>query len=314
MSGDSDMAIFARVVETGGFAPAARALEMTPSAVSKAIARLEDHLGARLLNRTTRKVSLTEIGAAYHQRAIGILADIAAAEDAVRDHQTHPTGLLRVNAAIAYAEYRLVPVLPTFLERHPDVSVQLTMSDTISDLIAEGFDVGVRIGVRRDSSLIARTLAPTDRVVYAAPAYLERHGQPERPEDLLDHNCLTLYFDTPVNTWEFDGPGGRRAIRVSGNFCSNNVSSLYQAAVAGVGLYRTARFVADADLKAGRLIPVLENYSPAEDAAVYAVYPHSRHLSPKVRAFVDFLVELEHGGPPTGAFPFREPAMRSMQP
>ena len=295
MSGDSDMAVFAKVVETGGFAPAARALDMTPSAVSKAIARLEDRLGARLLNRTTRRVSLTEIGGAYHQRAIGILADITSAEAAVRDHQTHPTGVLRVNCAVAYGEYRLVPVLPVFLARYPDVTVQITMLDSIVDLISEGFDLGIRIGTLRDSSLIARTLAPVDRVVIGAPSYIERHGIPKKPEDLHKHNCVSLSFDTPVNTWEFNGPGGRQSIRVHGNFQSNDVSALYRATLAGVGLFRVSRFIVEADLATGALVPMLEDYVQAEEASVYAVYPHSRHLSPKVRAFVDFLVELEGG-------------------
>jgi DNA-binding transcriptional LysR family regulator len=302
MSADSDMAVFARVVETGGFAPAARALAMTPSAVSKAVARLEDRLGARLLNRTTRKVSLTEVGAAYHQRAVAILADIDAAEGAVREHQTHPTGVLRVNSAIAYAEFRVLPMLPVFLERYPDLSVRLTMYDHKADLIAEGYDIGLRLGAMTESSLIARKLAPTDRVVFGAPSYIERFGRPETPEDLQDHNCVSFSFDTPANTWEFDGPGGRRSIRVAGNFQSNSASALYAAARSGVGLFRAARFVPDADLRAGRLVPVLEDYTPAEDAVVYAVWPHSRHLSPKVRAFIDFLVEIESGRwpqPPT---------------
>jgi len=300
MSTDSDMAIFAKVVESQGFAPAARALDMTPSAVSKAIARLEDRLGARLLNRTTRRVSLTEIGAAYHLRVMRILTDIGSAEDAVRDHQTHPTGVLRVNSAVAYGEYRLVPALPIFLQRYPDVTVQLTMSDSIVDLIAEGFDVGIRIGTLRDSSLIARTLAPVDRVVVGSLAYIERSGIPKTPKDLLDHNCVSLTFDTPVNTWEFDGIGGRQSIRVHGSFQSNDVSALYRAALAGVGLFRASRFIVEADLAAGRLVSMLDDYIYKEDASVFAVYPHSRHLSPKVRSFVDFLVDIEQGRVPVG--------------
>lgn len=298
MDRQSEMAVFVRVVERGGFSPAARELGLTPSAVSKLIGRLEDRLGARLLNRTTRSVSLTEEGRAYYQRAVPILEEIDAAEQAVSELRAEPRGVLKVTSSTAFGRYAVMPEIPKFLERYPELQVRMTLSDSVVDLVGEGYDVGIRIGSLPDSSLMARRLVPVHRVVAAAPSYLARRGTPETPDDLVNHNCLKVRAETSINRWEFKGPSGQRIINVSGNLVADDAADLYDAAIAGVGLVRAASFLIWQPLTDGRLIPVLEGYEADEDRHVYAVYPPGRHLSPKVRAFVDWLVEEFVDNPP----------------
>ncbi len=293
-----EMAVFVRVVDAESFSHAARALGLTPSAVSKLIGRLEDRLGVRLLNRTTRRLSLTEEGGAFYSRCVPILADIADAEAAVSDLHAEPRGTLKINASTAFAQYQVMPLIPDLLARYPEMQVQLTMTDSIVNLVEEGVDVAIRIGVLSDSSLIARKLAPAKRVVVAAPSYLERMGTPKTPDDLDKHDCLTLSFESSLNRWEVKSAGGPRIIRVNGSFQSNNAVVLHQAALEGVGLFRAATFVVGPDIDAGRLIPVLQEYEPEADANIYAVYPTARHLSPKVRVFVDTMVETFAPVPP----------------
>ena len=192
MDRDSEMAVFVRAVEGGGFSAAARDLGITPSAVSKLVGRLEDRLGARLLNRTTRSISLTEEGRTYYERAVTILEEIEAAELAVRELHAEPRGVLKVNSSTAFGRYAVIPYLHEFIEAYPELQVQFITSDSMVDLVGEGVDVGLRIGTLTDSSLIARRLTPVKRVVAGAPAYLERHGVPQTPEDLVNHNCLRV--------------------------------------------------------------------------------------------------------------------------
>lgn len=291
MDRQGEMAVFVKAVESGSFSAAARALGLTPSAISKLITRLEDRLGARLLNRTTRRLGLTEEGEAFYQRARPILAEIEAAEGAVSQLRAAPRGQLKINAAASFAQNWVVPLIPEFMDRYPEVSIDLTLSDSIVDLVEEGVDVAIRIAELADSSLIARRLAPGHRAICASPEYLARHGAPETPDDLARHNCLTLSLPSSLNEWEFDGPNGRRRVRITGTFRANNAIALHRAALAGLGLMRGSRFLVGADIKAGRLVPVLSQFACPGESAIYAVYPHSRHLSPKVRAFVDFLVE-----------------------
>ncbi len=290
MSRYDEMNVFVRVVERRSFSGAARALGMTPSAVSKLIGRLEERLGARLLNRTTRTVTPTEAGQAYYQRCVPILAEIEEAEQAVAELQSEPRGLLKVNATNAFAQYQIAPLIPGFLARHPRLRIQLTMTDRVVNLVEEGVDVAIRIGVLSDSSMVARRLGPARRVVVASPAYLERHGAPHSPEDLRNHNCLRLSFETSLNRWEFKGPGGPRIVRAGGNFEANSAVALHQAALEGVGLFRAATFIVGPDIEAGRLIPVLGDYEVEGGPDIHVVWPHARHLLPKVRAFVDLMV------------------------
>lgn len=287
----SEMKTFAKVVESGSFSGAARDLRMTPSAVSKLIGRLEDRLGVRLLSRTTRKLSLTEEGRVYYQRVSLILAEVEEAEQTVSLSTFEPRGVLRVNASMAFGQYQIMPLMPAMLEKYPELQVDLTLSDSISNLVEEGFDVGIRIGVLMDSSLVARKLGIPKRVVVAAPSYLERFGVPQTPDDLVNHQCLKFSIPTSLNRWEFKGDDGPRTMDVAGRVEANNGVALHQAALAGLGLFRAATFVVSEDIKAGRLIPVLQEFETPGEAGIFAVWPHNRNLSAKVRAFVDTLVE-----------------------
>ena len=291
MDSPIEMAVFVRVAETENFSATARALKLTPSAVSKLIGRLEDRLGARLLNRTTRHVSLTEERRTFYQHCTPILTAIEEAEQAITEFHGEPRGLLKVNASTAFAQYHIEPLIPDLLARYPDLRVQLTLSESIVNLIEDEVDVAVRIGQMPDSSLIARKLGSTRRMVVGAPAYLEKYGVPKTPNDLKDHNCLIISTATSFNQWEFKGPDGPRRIEVSGNFETNNAVALHHAAIAGIGLIRVGNFTVAQSTRKGHLVPVLDDFEAATEANVYAVYLHNRHLSAKVRAFVDFLVE-----------------------
>lgn len=290
MDKPGEMAAFVRVVEEGGFSAAARKLGVTPSAVSKLIGRLEDRLGARLLHRTTRSINLTHEGVAFYQRSVRILREIEEAEDAITQLHVAPRGTLRVNAAVAFATYQVVPLMPEFLERYPEIHLELTVTDRVVDLIEEGVDVAIRTGALADSSLISRLLAEDHRLICAAPAYLDRHGVPQTPDDLADHNCLAWMGNQGgLNDWPFDGPDGPYTVTASGNAEVNNGETLYEMALAGLGLAQMAEFRVGADIAAGRLVPVLLDHHRAGPLPIHVVYPHRRHLLPKVRSFVDFL-------------------------
>ena len=290
MSGSlTELEVFVRVVQAGSFSAAARGLGLTPSAVSKQIARLEDRLGARLLNRTTRRLSVTEVGSAFYERGTRILADMTEAEQAVLDLHGAPRGTLRVSLPLAFGRLHVVPLIPAFLARYPEVRVDLGFNDRFVDLIEEGIDVAVRVGELADSSLIVRRLAANRRVVCAAPDYLARHGAPRTPAELSRHNCLTYSYRQMRNDWRFEGPAGQwQTVRVSGNLESNEVEALRTALLASVGLALIPLWLAGPDLESGRVVEVLGDYH-VPDSAIHAVYPPGRHLSPKVRAFVDLL-------------------------
>ena len=283
-----EMTMFTRTVDEGSFSAAARALKLTPSAVSKQVSRLEDRLGARLLNRTTRRLSLTEEGRAFRARCVQILAEIEEAETAVTELHAAPRGTLRVAAAVAFFNHQVMPLLPEFLERYPEVHFDLVMTDREVDMVDERIDAAIRFGRPRELTLIARELAVSRRVICASPAYLARHGTPQTPSDLARHNCLTLSTRPEFNVWEF-GERPEDHLRVTGNVELNQADALYDACLAGIGLARVAGYLVEEDIKAGRLVPVLTEQLK-ESSTLYVVYPHRRHLSPKVRAFVDFLV------------------------
>lgn len=284
------LAAFAQVVESGGFSAAARALGLTPSAVSKQVGLLEDRLGARLLHRTTRRVTLTEVGAAFYERARGVMTALEEAERSVTDLNAAPRGTLRLSLPIHFGQFHIAPILPAFMARHPEVILDVDMTDRYVDLVSESIDLAVRIGGLRDSSLIARRLAPNRRVVCASPTYLARRGTPQSPADLARHDCLTFHQHGPAVEWLFGHGERRRAVRVKGSLQANNIELLRAAALAGVGLIRMSAYVLTHELADGRLVPVLTDHE-ARDAEVYALYPANRHLSPKVRAFVDHLAE-----------------------
>lgn len=283
------MAAFVQVVDSRSFSTAARALNLTRSAVSRQIAALEDRLGARLLNRTTRRLSVTEAGALYYEHCARILAEAAAAERAVADLDGAPRGLLRINAPMSFGQLHLAPAVAEFLIQHPAVKVELTLDDRVVDLVGEGYDVAVRIAELPPSTLVARKLAVNRRVLCAAPSYLDRAGVPTRPEDLTRHACLSYTYLVTGNDWRFRGPDGPITVRIDGVLSANNGDVLRHMAVAGLGIALSPTFIVGDDLRRGALVPLLTEWSDS-DTGIYAVYPHSRHLSPKVRAFVDFLV------------------------
>ena len=282
---------FVRVAETQSFSDAARLLGTSKSAVSRAVSGLEATLGARLLHRTTRALTLTEVGRGYLERANRILADLAEADSAVSQLQSAPRGRLRVNAPMSFGFLHLAPLLPALLARYPELAVDITMNDRFVDLVDEGFDVAVRIGTLADSSLISRRLAPIRRVLCATPGYLAAHGVPVLPDDLRAHQCLCNSNLPAGREWRFTAPDGRSLpVEVSGRLSANNGDALRVAALAGLGLVNLPSFIVGGDLQAGTLVSVLAPFI-RQDLALHAVYPHARHLSPKVRAFVDFLAE-----------------------
>jgi DNA-binding transcriptional LysR family regulator len=282
------MAAFVRVVEGRSFSMAARALGLTRSAVSRQIAGLEDRLGARLLNRTTRRLSVTEAGAVYYERCARILAEVEAAERAVMDLDEAPRGLLRVNAPMSFGLGHLGPALAEFAAAHPALKVELTLDDRVIDLVGEGYDMAIRIADLPPSALVARRLAVSRRILCAAPAYLARAGIPARPEELTRHACLSYTYLATGNDWRFRGPDGPITVRIDGAISANNGDVLRHMALAGLGIILAPTFIVGDDLRSGALVPLLSQWTEA-DTGIFAVYPHSRHLSPKVRAFVDFL-------------------------
>ncbi|HZH25865.1 MAG TPA: LysR family transcriptional regulator [Azospirillaceae bacterium] len=285
-----DMIAFIRVVEAKSFTAAAERLQLSKSVVSRRLSDLEERLGARLLNRTTRSLSLTPAGQAFYERARAIVSAVEDAEQTVAELNREPRGLLRVNGPMSFGLLHLAAAVSEFMKRHPAIELELELTDRYVDVVEEGWDVAIRIGRLPNSSLIARRLAPSRRIVCASPAYLERHGRPEHPDDLARHECL-LYTGIPTTgQWPFLIDGELRMVRVRGRMRVNNADVLAQAALAGLGIAALPTFMIHEDLAAGRLVPILERQM-AQDAAVHAVWPHHRHLSPKVRALVDFLAD-----------------------
>lgn len=285
----SAMAVFARVVETESFTRAAAELSLSKSAVSKQVSRLEDRLGVRLLNRTTRRLSLTEAGAAFYDGCQKTLAEAEAAEQAVTRLAVEPRGVLRVNAPMTFGVLHVGPALPAFLSACRELTLDLALNDRLVDLVEEGYDVAVRVGVLAESSLVVRRLAPSRMVVCAARRYLADKGRPATPDDLGRHDCLIYSFRAAGPDWHFRGPEGLRRVKVSGRLCANNGDVLLTAALNGLGIALLPTFIAGEALRAGQLQRVLPGWRIAEEANVYAVYPTSRNLSPKVRVFIDFL-------------------------
>jgi DNA-binding transcriptional LysR family regulator len=282
------MMIYARVVEAGSFSGAARELGLSKSAVSKQISRLEDRLGARLLNRTTRRLSMTEVGTNFYERVARIVSEAEQAEQAVTSEHAEPHGTLRINAPMSFGNLHIAPAIPSFMAQYPELNVSMNLNDRLVDLVEEGYDVAIRIARMPDSSLVARSLAPLRQVVCATPDYWKHHTSPLTPNDLKNHNCLIYTYQLNPGAWRFRGPKGPSSVNISGNFQANNGDTLRAVALGGQGLYLGPAFIVSDDLRAGRLQAVMQDFEET-DLSIYAVYPHSRHLSAKVRAFVDFL-------------------------
>ncbi len=282
---------FVAVAEAKSFSEAARRLRVDKSAISRQIADLESELGARLLNRTTRSLCLTEVGQAYFDRAARVLADLEGANRAVRELRAAPRGRLRVSAPMSFGFLHLMPALSDFLARYPDVVVDLEMNDRFVDLVEGRFDVAVRIASLPASSLIAQRLAPARRVICASPSYLSAHGEPKTPDELKSHLCLFYSNLASGRDWRFvTRDGAPWHVTVRGRLSANNGDALRVAAQRGLGLANLPTFIVGADLQSGALATVLDAFV-AQDLVISAVYPHSRHLSPTVQAFVDFLVD-----------------------
>lgn len=294
-----EMAVFAQVVEHGNLTRAAASLRLSPSAVSKLIGRLEDRLGVRLLQRTTRRVSTTAEGRLFYERAREILDELDAAEELVSAGRLRPRGTLRVSLSHGFGMSQIMPLVPAFATRFPEIELQLAFADRRLDLVSEGLDLALRLGPVHDDTLVARRLGDHGRIVCAAPVYVERHGMPATPEDLARHNCIL--FDQPdyLNHWPFRRPDGAiQRLPMHGNFRSDNGDALYELLLGGSGIAHAADFLALPHLAAGRLVPILPTYAVDERTPIHAVYPQRRHLPAKVRAFIDFLVEHFQPVPP----------------
>ncbi|HWJ73965.1 MAG TPA: LysR family transcriptional regulator [Kaistia sp.] len=286
-----EMEVFASVVEHGGFSAAARACRMTPSAVSKLVARLEGRLGARLVNRSTRAFQLTPEGCAFYERATRILADIADAERSAGAGE-QPVGRIRLNTSASYAYHVLAPILPEFLDRHPGVTLDLVQTDLVVDLLAERTDVAVRAGPLKSSSLVARKLGDTAMMVVASPAYLARFGTPETIEELDRHNRLGFGYVRTVDGWPMRKNGDVVVVPAVGRVQASDGEGLRRLALGGAGLARLAAFTVRDDIAAGRLVPVLEPLNPGDREAFHAIHiGQGGPLPARVRALLDFLAE-----------------------
>jgi DNA-binding transcriptional LysR family regulator len=282
------LSAFVEVARTQSFAQAARQLDRHVSAVSRAVAALESRLGVRLLQRTTRRVALSEAGRAYFRRCETLLAELDGADAEVRDQGAALHGTLRVSAATGSGQILLAPIVPEFLAAHPLLSLDLQLSNRYVDLVNEGFDLAVRVGVLADSRLVARRLAPSDRMLVASPAYVRQRGTLRSPQQLREHACLILAIGTRPQRWELERGRTRVALDVSGPLHSNNMFALMDACLAGIGIALLPDFAVTPALRRGDLLRVLPGWSSVAQA-MYAVYPSARFIPAKVRAFVDFI-------------------------
>jgi DNA-binding transcriptional LysR family regulator len=279
---------FVEVVNGHGFTAAAEKVGMSRAQISKSVMQLEQHLGTRLLNRTTRRISLTEIGRVYYERCKSILQDIEEIEGIAMEQTGKPHGTLTLSAPTSFGTMHLNDAIPHYLKKHPEVQISLKLADRFVDVVAEGYDLVIRIAELEDSSLIARKIAPCKRVFCASPEYLKKNGAPKVPQDLAIHHCLIYSNELKADTWVLHGLEGAESIKVNGPVCADNGDILKSSAIAGLGITLLPTFIVGADLKSGRLQQVLTNYSPPE-ISIYAVFPSRRYLSAKVRTFVDFL-------------------------
>lgn len=291
----TSMTTFVKVVETGGFAAAARKLDMSPSTVTGHIQALEERLGIRLLNRSTRKLSLTEVGQAYYERALHILTDIDEVDAMAQALQSTPRGRLRLNASVSVPPL-LAPVIAEFSALYPDVTLSMAMSDRMLDLVEEGFDLAIRLVPVPDSSLIVKRVGSYRLLVFGSPDYLQRRGIPRTPTDLAEHNCLSFAQSPWSGEWRFKGPGGDVAIRVNGNLETNSANALRLAAVHGQGLAMMPSFLVADEVRSGKLVPLLTEFSDG-DYPISAIYPHRHHLSAKVRSFLELLTRRDRENP-----------------
>lgn len=290
------MQVFAKVMEAGSFVRAAERLQISTTAASRLVADLENHLGTRLLNRTTRKLSPTEAGYAYYERCQQILGDIEEAEAALSTATQRPRGTLRISAPLSLGIRHLSPLLAEYRRRYPEVALDLELADRAVDLVDEGFDLALRISPQLPNNLIARRLCPIRLVICASPDYLARHGTPATPQALAGHNCLGYTYASTGDDWTF-GTDGSEKVKVKGNFRANNGDMLCAAAIAGEGIVRQPTFLIGDALRSGEVVSLLAEHGQPELYA-WAVYPSRRHVTAKVRSMIDYLVEAWGDAPP----------------
>lgn len=283
-----DLEIFARVASTGSMSQAARELGLSPPVISKRIKRLEERLGTRLLQRTTRQIMLTDSGRGFHERVVAILGSVDEAEAWVSQRAQIARGPLRISAPTTFGRLHVAPHLVRFLDRYPDIAVDLSLSDSFVDVVGDGFDVAIRIADLADTSLVARKLAPNHRLLCATPAYLARLGTPENLEDLARHKLLLHNGDH----WRLEGPHGLASVPVPSVIVTNSSEVIREAVLAGLGIALRSTWDIGPELKSGKLVPVLPAYRGGHRVAIHAIYPSRRHLPQRTRVFIDFLAEI----------------------
>ncbi|MEO1700997.1 MAG: LysR family transcriptional regulator [Pseudomonadota bacterium] len=289
MSNFGDLEIFARVVSAGSMSAAGRELGLSPAVVSKRLRRLEDRLGTRLLQRTTRQIALTEAGQGFYERVVAILAGVEEAESFVSRRSALARGTLKVSAPTSFGRMHIAPYLSAFMDSNKDLTVNILLSDELVDIVGEGFDVAIRIGELADSSLVARKLAPVRRILCATPAYVEAHGAPTSLAELAEHNCLTHAVS---DVWKLEGPEGSETFRPNGTLTSNSSEVIREAVLAGVGIALRSTWDIGTDLASGKLVRVLDDYQGTSNTGIFAIYPSRQFLPAKVRLFIDYLAEL----------------------
>ncbi len=289
----TSLRVLCHVVEEGSFSAAARALKISPAMVTKHIASLEQQLNTRLLNRTTRRVNATEAGERYYQKCRRILQDLNEAEASISELGGAPSGLLRISAPMDFGLMYLAPAIGCYLARYPEVSIDIDYTDSLVNLLDQRFDLAIRISQLADSSLVAQRIMSSRHVLCAAPAYLERHGEPACPDELSQHNCLTYSYSTTNSEWTLVKEGRSHSVRFAGRLNANNGRAMVLAAVQGLGIICKPEFLVRDFLQSGALVPILTEYSlaPGNELHVYAVYPHRQYLPAKVRTFIEFLKE-----------------------
>lgn len=288
----TDLEIFARVASAGNMSAAGRDMGLSPAVVSKRISHMEERLGARLFQRTTRQLKLTETGEGFYSRVVGILADIEEAEAFVSQLNAQANGTLRVTAPTAFSRLHIAPHLASFMRQHPDLTIEMHLTDSIVDIVAEGIDLAIRVAELNDSSLVARKLAPCRNVICASPDYLNQYGRPKTLSDLAKHNCLTTGYN---QIWRLEGPDGPAALKVTSNLRSNCSDVVREAVLSGMGIALRSTWEISEELKAGRLEVLLPDYRETAGIAVFAVYPCRQFVPAKLKLFVEYLAH--HYGP-----------------
>lgn len=284
----TDLEIFARVAAAGNMSAAGREMGLSPAVVSKRLSHMEDRLGARLFQRTTRQLKLTEMGEGFYTRVVQILREIDEAEAYVSELSEKVAGILRLTAPIGFSRKHIAPFLPDFMRQYPDLSIEIILRDDIVDIVGESIDLAIRIAELDDSSLVARKLAPCRRVICAAPEYLQRHGTPKTLAELSQHSCLSSTYQ---HVWRLTGPDGTTAIRIAPRLRSNSGDVLHEAQLGGMGIAMRSTWAISDDLRSGRLKVVLPEYRETSGVAIYAVYPCRQYVPPKLKLFVDFLAQ-----------------------